>query len=249
MENIKAVIIDDESKSIGSLTQLLKNNCPDVTVLETFTNPEEGIAYLKTHPADLLFLDIQMPGKTGFDVLEALTDVPLKVVFTTAYDHFAIKAIRYNALDYLMKPVAAAELVSAVERSRQQAVVQGEQVAQLQKFRNDKVPETIALSTSDGLLFIKLDEIMYLEGQGSYTYVTLSGGQKHLVSKNLSAFEEIICEEQSKFFRPHKSYIINLSYISQYIKGDGGEIIMNDKKSVTVSRLKKQEFLDLFTRV
>ena len=249
MEQIKAVIIDDESKSIGSLTQLLKVNCPDVSLMETFTNPDKGIAYLKEHPADLLFLDIQMPGKTGFDVLEALKDVKLKVIFTTAYDHFAIKAIRYNALDYLMKPVAAAELVTAIERSLQQAEVQGEQIAQLQKFRNDKVPETIALSTSEGLAFIKLEDIMYLEGQGSYTYVTLSGGRKHLVSKNLSAFEEIICDEQSKFFRPHKSFIINLAYISQYIKGDGGEIIMNDKKSVTVSRLKKQEFLDLFTRV
>lgn len=249
MENIKAVIIDDESKAIGSLTQLLKANCPEVTLQQAFTNPEEGIAYLKANAVELLFLDIQMPGKTGFDVLEELADANLKVIFTTAYDHFAIKAIRYNALDYLMKPVAPNELVTAVERSRQQSVVQHEQVTHLQKFRNDKVPETIALSTSDGLIFIKLADIMYMEGQGSYTHVTLSGGQKHLVSKNLSAFEEIVCDEQSKFFRPHKSFIINLAYISQYIKGDGGEIIMNDKKSITVSRLKKQEFLDMFTRV
>ncbi len=249
MENIKAVIIDDESKAIGSLTQLLKANCPEVNIVETFTSPVKGIEYLKAHAVDLLFLDIQMPEKTGFDVLEELSSVPLKVIFTTAYDHFAIKAIRYNALDYLLKPVAAAELVTAVERSRVQPNLQGEQVAHLQKFRNDKIPETIALSTSEGLVFIKLNDIMHLEGQGSYTYVTLANGQKHLVSKNLSAFEEIICEEQGKFFRPHKSFIINLSYISQYIKGDGGEIIMQDKKSITVSRLKKQEFLDLFMRV
>ncbi len=249
MEKINAVIIDDESKSISTLSQLLKNNCPNVNIMATFTDPLKGIEYLKTQLIDLLFLDIQMPVKTGFDVLEDLSGVRLKVIFTTAYDHFAIKAIRYNALDYLLKPIAVAELIMAIERSVQQTVVEGEQVAQLQKFRNDKIPETIALSTSEGLIFIKLDDIMYLEGQGSYTYVSLSNGQKNLVSKNLSAFEEIICEEQGKFFRPHKSFIINLSYISQYIKGDGGEIIMRDKKSVTVSRLKKQEFLDMFMRV
>lgn len=249
MEHIKAVIIDDESKSIGSLSQLLKAHCPEVTIQRTFTVPDEGINYLKNNPNNLLFLDIQMPGKTGFDVLEALKDIPLKVIFTTAFDHFAIKAIRYNALDYLMKPVVPEELIAAVERSKHQEVVETEQIAQLQKFRNEKVPETIALSTAEGLLFIKLEDIMYLEGQGSYTYVALKDGARHLVSKNLSTFEEIICEAQGKFFRPHKSFIINLSYISQYVRGDGGEIIMNDKKSVTVSRLKKQEFLDLFTRV
>lgn len=249
MENIKAVLIDDEANSIGSLTKLLNTHCPEITIAGSFTNPQKGIDFLKDNPVDILFLDIQMPGKTGFEVAEAVSQIPLKIIFTTAYDHFAIKAIRYNALDYLLKPVAPAELTAAVERSKLHANVQGEQIAHLQKFRQDKVPDTIALSTSEGLAFIKLDEIMYLEGQGSYTYVTLSNGQKHLVSKNLSAFEETICDDNTKFFRPHKSYIINLSYIRQYIKGDGGEIIMQDKKSITVSRLKKQEFLDFFTRV
>jgi two-component system LytT family response regulator len=190
-----------------------------------------------------------MPRLNGLEFLSQFNEIPFKVVFTTAYDQYAIKAIRMNALDYLLKPVNKKELIEAIEKFKtEKNRTSKEQVSHLHLFKENKITDTIALSTSQGLLFVKINEIMYLEADDCYTYVTMKDGKKHLVSKTLGNFDEILVDEKT-FFRAHKSFLINLSYLKQYIRGEGGEIIMTDNKSIALSRNKKEEFLKLFSKV
>lgn len=246
---IKAAIIDDEMHGIKTLQHLLQLHFPDVIIVFTTTDSNEAKALVEKHHPDVIFLDIEMPQLNGIEFLAQFTQIPFKVIFTTAYDQYAIKAIRLNALDYLLKPVNKKELGEAIEKFRtEKNKTSKEQLSYLHLFKENKITDTIALSTSQGLLFVKINEIMYLEAEDCYTHVTLKDGKKHLVSKTLGNFDEILADEKT-FFRAHKSYLINLSYLKQYIRGEGGEIIMNDNKSIALSRNKKEEFLKLFSKV
>lgn len=246
---IKAAIIDDEMHGIKTLQHLLQLHFPDVSIVFTTTDSKEAKTLVEKHHPDIIFLDIEMPQLNGIEFLAQFNQIPFKVIFTTAYDQYAIKAIRLNALDYLLKPVNKKELGEAIEKFRtEKNKTSKEQLSYLHLFKENKITDTIALSTSQGLLFVKINEIMYLEAEDCYTHVTLKDGKKHLVSKTLGNFDEILADEKT-FFRAHKSYLINLSYLKQYIRGEGGEIIMNDNKSIALSRNKKEEFLKLFSKV
>ena len=245
---IKVLLVDDEKHALVTLAHLLEK-FTDVEVLAATQKSQDAKAMIELHKPDLVFLDIEMPFMTGFEVLEQFETLPFKVIFTTAYNHYAIKALRVNALDYLMKPVDAEELREALDKYiNNELFTTPEQLQQLSKFSSDKVPDTLALSTQEGIHFVKVDDIMYLEASGCYTYLFMKNETKHLVSKNLAVFEEVL-RENPVFFRPHKSHLINLKYIRQYIRGEGGELIMQNNSSITLSRNKKQEFLSLFHKV
>jgi two-component system, LytTR family, response regulator len=243
---IKVIIIDDEQHCIITLQHLL-SKIPNVEIVATTQDSTKAKELIEKHQPNIIFIDIEMPALNGFDVINQFSNINFKIIFTTAYDHYAIKAIRLNALDYLLKPIDIVELNSALDKySNNEMQSSNLQVQQAQKFAQQKVMDTLAVGSSDGLSFIKINDIIYLEANNSYTYIYTNDGQKNVVSKTLAVFEELLDLQQ--FFRAHKSYIINLKSIKKYIRGDGGEIIMNNGTSISLSRTQKQPFLDLFTK-
>ncbi len=245
---IKALIIDDEKHCIITLQHLLKQ-VADVQIVATTQVSTDAKKLIESHQPQLVFLDIEMPIMNGFDVLQQFESLPFKVVFTTAYDQYALKALRLNALDYLLKPIALEDIEEVLNKYRNNEMDNNKvQLQNLHLFANGRMQDTIALSTQQGLLFVKIDEIMYLEAESCYTKIYMQDKTKHLASKTLAAFEEVL-QDSPSFFRAHKSYVVNLKCIKQYIRGEGGELIMLDGASIAVSRNKKQEFLNLFTKV
>jgi two-component system LytT family response regulator len=246
---IRAGIIDDEMHCIKTLRYQLEKQFQDVDIVFASTDSTTAKSFVEKYNPDIIFLDIEMPGLNGLQFLEQFQDISFKVIFTTAYDQYAIKAIRLNALDYLLKPVDRHELEEAIEKYRRDKdKTTREQLTQLHLFRENKIRDMIALSAAQGLFFVKIADIIYLQGDDCYTHVYMNDGKKFLVSKTLANFDDILTEDNT-FFRAHKSFIINLKYIRQYVRGDGGEIIMIDGKTVSLSRNKKEDFLRLFTKV
>ena len=245
---IKAIAIDDEKHCLITLEHHL-NKTGEINLLAVIQDSTAAVEKINELKPDIVFIDIEMPGMNGFEVLNRFETLPFKVVFTTAYDQYAIKALKMNALDYLLKPVAYEDIKEVIEKFKNSAMHQSkEQISHLYRFSKGKMQDTIALSMQEGLLFVKIEDIMYIEGSGSYSYIVMTDKSKHLASKNISLFEEVL-EDNPLFFRAHKSFMVNIHHIRQYLRGEGGEIIMKDGKSVSLSRNKKQEFLDLFKRI
>ena len=245
---IKAILVDDEKHALVTLQHTLKK-FEEIEVVGVTQKSPDAKALIEQLQPDIVFLDIEMPFLNGFEVLEQFEEINFKVVFTTAYNQYAIKALRMNALDYLLKPIDEGEMRAAIDKYiNKELVTTNEQIQQLTRFNTGKILDTLALSTQEGLHFVKVDTIMYLEASGCYTYIYMADGKKHLVSKNLAVFEEVL-KDNPIYFRPHKSNIINLKFIKQYIRGEGGELIMENGCSITLSRNKKQEFLNLFNKV
>lgn len=245
---IKAIIIDDEKHCIITLAHLL-SQFENIHVLATTQDSTLSKSLIEQHQPDLVFLDIEMPQINGFEVINQFENPSFKVVFTTAYDQYALKALRLNALDYLLKPIDKTDLAVAIEKFQNQGKTDNkEQLQNLHLFTNGKMQDTIALSTQQGLLFVKIDDIMYLEASSCYTYIVMNDKTKHLASKTMATFEEVL-SDNPLFFRTHKSHIVNLKFIKQYIRGEGGELIMHDGNNITLSRNRKQDFLSLFKKV
>ena len=246
---IKVAIIDDESHCIKTLSYLLEKLFIDVEILFVTTDSKNAKLLVERKEIDIIFLDIEMPEMSGLQFLDQFEKIPFKVIFTTAYNQYAIRAIKLNAFDYLLKPIDKNELEQAIEKFRKERdKTTKEQVRLLHLFNEKKVKDTIALSSAHGLHFVKINNIVYLEADDCYTHVVMSDGTIHVISKTLANFDDVLTEDYN-FFRAHKSYLINLRYIKNYIRGDGGEIIMTDNRSITLSRSKKEDFLKLFTKV
>ena len=245
---IKAIIIDDEKHCIITLKHLL-SAFDTIEVVATTQDSTTAKKLIIEHEPHLVFLDIEMPELNGFDIVNQFESPTFKVIFTTAYDQYALKALRLNALDYLLKPIDKKDIEIALEKYRnQELILSKDQVQNLHLFTNGKMQDTIALSTQQGLLFVKIDDIMYLEADSCYTHIIMNDQTKHLASKTMATFEEVLLDN-TLFFRAHKSHIVNLKFIKQYIRGEGGELVMQDGNIVALSRNRKQEFLSLFKKV
>lgn len=242
---LKAIIIDDEKKGRIALRQKVLDYCKDVQVLGEAENGEEGLHLIEKHQPDIVFLDIEMPRMNGFEMLRKIPDKNFHIIFTTAYDQYAITAIKYSAFDYLLKPIDIEELKSAVARIGKHSTYQtGKKLEALEQNLSDKkLFNKIAIPTIQGLLFFDIHTIIHLEAQSNYTVLYFSDQSKLTASKTLKEFEELLPE--SVFFRIHHSHIINLNFIKRYIKGDGGQIEMQNGNYVDVARRKKEEFLKL----
>jgi two-component system LytT family response regulator len=246
---MNAIIIDDEKHCITTLVWTLKEYCPEVVICGTAQNGEEGLELIKKLKPELVFLDVEMPMLNGLDMLQRIDDFFFKVIFTTAYDKYAIKAIKLNALDYLLKPIDKDELIIAIQKVKDEATaISPGQLENLQSISKTKVVDKIALSLSTGLQFINLKDLIRVEGDGNYCNFILFDNRKILLSKKLGDAEELLADN-SDFFRVHKSHIINLKYVERYIRGEGGEIIMFDGANIALSRTKKEEFLELFNKL
>ncbi len=245
---IKTVILDDENHSIETLRWKIEKFCHDIEIVQTFSDSVLALEYLKSSAIDLLFIDIEMPRLNGFEVLQELGTVPFDVIFTTAYDEFGIKAIKFSALDYLLKPVQAQELVQAVEKHKNKSArqVSPEQLRVL--FSNiqdeDRGPVKIPLSTKESIEFVDPAEIVACQSDSNYTMVYLQGGRKKLISKTLKDFEELL--RGHHFFRSHHSYLVSVNHIREYVRKDGGYLRMEGDMMVPVSRSRKDEVLKLF---
>ena len=246
---IKAVIIDDEQHSIDTLKWKLENYCSEVAVQASFDSPADAIKYLKNNPPDLLFLDIQMPMLNGFDVLEELgRDLPFDIIFITAYDNFGIQAVKFSALDYLLKPVQNRELKEAIDKHLKKKVnkVPPEQIeillSNVQAEKKGKSGK-IALASKESIEFVDPQQIVCCEANSNYTNVYLAEGRKKVISKTLKEFEDML--SLYDFFRPHNSYLINLKRVKEFIRGDGGYLVMENKMKVLVSKTKREELMEL----
>ncbi|MEP7257382.1 MAG: LytTR family DNA-binding domain-containing protein [Flavitalea sp.] len=247
---LNAVIIDDEEHCLKTLAWTLEQYCSkEVKLIGQFNDAELAIPGLSILQPDLLFLDIEMPRLNGIQMLEQCKDINFEVIFTTAYDQYAIKAIRLNAMDYLLKPIDKDELMAAVAKVKTKKLpVSRQQISHLQEVHKSKLLNKIALSTMAGLQFVNLDDVIRIEGESNYCNFYIKDKKKILLSKKLGDAEDLL-KDNENFFRAHKSHIINLKYVEKYIRGEGGEIIMNDGTSISLSRGKKEEFLHLFSRI
>lgn len=245
---IRVIIIDDEKHCLHTLAYQLEK-AGGVELLASIQDSTTAEVQIRQLQPDIVFIDVQMPHMNGFEVLQRFDILPFKVVFTTAYDQYAVKALKMNALDYLQKPIAIEEVNEVLVKYKNgQMQQQPEQVSQMYRFSQGYAPETIALSVQEGLVFVKPEDILYIEGSGSYSRLKMADGSQHLVSKTISVFEEVL-QDNTLFFRAHKSYMVNLKSIRKYIRGEGGEMIMSDGNSIPVSRNRKQEFLSLFQKI
>ncbi len=243
---ITAIIIDDEQKGRSALRQKLKQYCPGVHVLGEGSSGTEGIQLIASLKPKIVFLDIEMPGMNGFEMLNHIGAHSCQIIFTTAYDQYAIKAIKYAAFDYLLKPIDIEELKSAVENAEKQLshhTTEERLETLVQNLAGNAQMQKIAIPTMEGLLFINLTDIVYLKAESNYTIIHCNHQPKIIASRTLGSFEELL--PSSTFYRPHHSYLINLNYIKRYIKGDGGQIEMENGEYVDVARRKKEEFIKL----
>ncbi|MEP2278897.1 LytTR family DNA-binding domain-containing protein [Maribacter sp.] len=242
---LQAVIVDDEIKALQSLTWELTNFSDEINIIASFTNPNEALAYLEKHTPDCLFLDIEMPTMDGFQFIRKLTNKNFPVVITTAYNQYALKAIKSQALDYLLKPIDTDDLEETIVKIKKfnskNFSVEDLEMA-LINYNSRAVHKRITLNTDGKLLFLESDEILYAESDGNYSTIFLTDGQKIVLTKKLKEVNELLPSDS--FFRIHNSYIINLNKIKEFLKTDGYVILKSNHK-IPVSRQKKSDFLDM----
>lgn len=246
---ITAILIDDEKNALEVLEWQLKNFCTDVQVLAMCTSADEAVTAIIQLQPQLIFLDIEMPVKSGFEVLHAFQQPRFDVIFTTAYNQFAIKAFKYAAFDYLLKPIDAADLKAAIERFKNRKTTITTQQLEVLMNHMGKVPppEKIALNTADGMMFIKPDQIIRCESQSNYTKIYLTTQQKVTIAKTLKDVEETL--QEYHFYRIHNSHLINLQHIEKFVKADGGYVLMTDGEHITVARNRKDGFIEQFSKL
>lgn len=241
--SMRTLIIDDEADARENLQNLLKKYCPTLKLVGSADSAETGLSEIASKSPELIFLDIQMPGGSGLDLLEKLPEINFEVIFVTAFDEFAIKAIKLAALDYLLKPINIEELKGAVERAEK--MVETKQAKDRFKVlmeNQQKGPKKIALSTFEGVVFVDVDQIVHCQADDAYTTFHLQDGEKIMISGSLKEYENLLGDSQ--FLRVHQSHLINLDKIKKYVKGSGGHVVMSDDSMIGIARSKKQEFLE-----
>ncbi|MGX5817625.1 LytR/AlgR family response regulator transcription factor [Chitinophaga lutea] len=247
MTDIKALIVDDEQHCIDALRAMLAKKCPEVTVLGGVHSVQEARKAIEELQPELVFLDVEMPHENGFELLRQYDRLTFDVIFTTAYEQYALKAIKFNALDYLLKPFSVQDLQEALAKFRERRQQRPDTaIAPLEVFlQNMKTMQQnnrkIALPTINGLVFMPVQQIVRCESTGNYTKIFFTDRKQLLVSKPLKEFEELLSE--ADFFRVHNSHLINLQQMDSYIQGEGGFALMSDGAQVEVSRRRKAEFL------
>lgn len=248
---IRAVIIDDEHDGRQALKRALVKYCGEVQIVAIANGPEQGIKVIEDKKPDLVFLDVQMPKMSGFEMLQRLAPIDFEVIFVTSYDHYAIKAIRFSAVDYLLKPIDVDDLIAAVDRTKNETQRKGssfryQSVLNNIQYDRGKI-KRLAISTLDGIDFFNTDDIIYFQADGNYTTLYFVGHKKQLASKNLKDFQSLLFD--SGFCRVHHSFLINMQHVQKYVKGEGGYVILTDNHHVDISRRRKDAFLNTLYRI
>jgi two-component system LytT family response regulator len=248
---IRTLIIDDEKHCRDNLQWQLKQYCPEIEITAICNSAEIALQQIQQQQPQLIFLDVVMPGMTGFEMLESLTEIKFDIVFTTAFDHFAVRAIKFGALDYLVKPIDKDELREAVNkllhRTERDPIKQLTALLTNIKKSNDLSFQKIALPTLHGYELVPISDIVFCASSSNYTDIRLSNGQQMLISRTLKDIEDLL--DMLPFFRIHNSYLVNLRYAIRYVKGEGGFLVLKDDITIPVSRSKKEELLNLITHL
>lgn len=247
-KQITTLLVDDEPGSLATLEQLIQMYCPSIRVIGKAMNPIEAAAQIESLQPQLVFLDIEMPYGNAFDMLDKMKEISFEIIFVTAYNNYALKAFRYAAADYLLKPLNIDELVEAVNRITDRINsqrVDGRIAALIENLNNKSEKfSKIILPVNDGFLVEDVDQIMYLNAEGSYTTIHLASNKKVMVSKLLKEFEDML--PVVDFCRIHHSTIININYVKKFYKGRGGEVEMANGEMMLISTRKKSDFLSRF---
>ena len=246
---ISCIIIDDEAKNIKLLQKMLELHCPEVKIMVTETDAKNCLQLINEVQPQLVFLDIEMPYLNGFDLLKKLEPVNFEVIFVTAFSHYAVEAFEHRVTGYITKPVNTDKLIAAVNTAAKRIEAKNinkNLFSLLEQSTQKAEPEKIPLSTSNGLIFVKLSDIMYCESSGNYTNFYLFDDKKIMVSRQLGEYEKLLPD--TNFIRIHDKYIINLTYIKEYIKGSGGDVVLENGKELPVATRRKEEFLSRFEK-
>lgn len=247
MKTVKAILIDDERFCLETLEWELEQNCPEVEIAAICEGGEDGLKAIEKHRPDVVFLDIEMPYMNAFQMLEKVDEIDFDVIFTTAYDRFAIKAIKLSALDYLLKPIGGDELKEAVKKvkQREKKGISMPDFQSLIKSLHEERKEVrrVALPTLEGLELVRVDKILYAEADSNYTHFHLHQGSKIIISRTLKQVEEMLTQH-SEFLRIHQSYLVNLNYIERYRKGSGGSVTLSNNAVLSVARNRKESLLE-----
>jgi two-component system LytT family response regulator len=244
---VPAIIVDDEINGRENLANLIFKFCPDIQITGMASSVDDAIEMIKNRNPELVFLDIEMPFKNGFDLLEMVNPITFDVIFTTAFDHYAVRAIKFSALDYLLKPIDIEELKQSVAKLLQKKAAKESSAKNFElllsnlKVRNKL--QKIAVPTLDGLVFINIMDIIRCEADDNYTRIFIVNSDALLVSRTLKDYEDML--SGMNFFRIHHANLINLQHVKKYIRGEGGFVVLSDNISVEVSRRRKNEFLKL----
>jgi two-component system LytT family response regulator len=248
--SIRSIIIDDEPNNVENLQAIINTYCPEVEVTATAFNAAGGITAIKTHQPDLIFLDIQMPDASGFDVLKAFTTINFEIIFITAYDQYGIQAIKFSALDYLLKPIDIAEFKLAITKATEKIITKKkdhniENLLEYIKAGQRESPK-IALPTLNEIMYIKVSTIIRCEADNNYTTFYLDNGERILVCKTLKEFDELL--RPHRFIRAHQSHLVNLQFVKSYLKEDGGTLLLNDQTRIPVSRQNREMVKDFLNK-
>lgn len=240
---LKAIIIDDSIEARKALVSEIQDSCPDIELIGQAEGVVSGAKLIRSIQPDLVFLDIQMNDGTGFDLLELLGSITFKVIFTTASDEYAVKAFKYSAVDYLLKPIDSDELVAAVKKADGSSQKENLSLLLENAKHSNKPVRKLALNTLDKLHIVNISDIVRCESDVNYTQFFFNNGTKLLVTKTLKDFEDLLSDHQ--FVRVHQSHLVNVNYIKEFVKGDGGYLVMTDKTSVPVSTRKRNAVVEM----
>lgn len=247
---LKAVIIDDEQDAVEFISSIIGEYCDSLEVAGKAYNVIQGVQVIKEIKPDLVFLDVEMPNGTGFDLLAQFPEKEFDVVFITAFNHYAIKAIKFSAVDYILKPININEFIDAVskvlKKRSEKSSGRNDSLKVLMENLRPPSPSRLAIPTSDGTEYLNPKDIIRIEADRSYSWFYLNGNRKILVSKHLKEFQELLGERH--FFRSHNSHLVNLKFVRKYIRKEGGYIEMLDGSMIPISRNKKDIFLEHMSR-
>jgi two-component system LytT family response regulator len=244
---LRSIIVDDEPKSRENLKIILQDFVSNVTVEALCANVDEAVSAINNLKPDIVFLDIEMQQETGFDLLNKVLEVEFEVIFITAYSEHAIRAIKFSAIDYLLKPIDIEELKGAIQRVIQKREVSTSGRLQILRdhFTAPKEKLQIALPTAHGIIFTGIENILYCEASSNYTILYTADGKEYVASKTLKEYEDLLIDYN--FFRIHHSYLVNIGAIKKYVKGDGGQVVLSNNTSLDVSKRRRVDFLNRFS--
>jgi two-component system, LytTR family, response regulator len=247
---LRTLVVDDEPHAVQSIRILLEENCPNVSIVGLYTNSTEALKFIQNNGFDLLLLDIDMPFLNGFELLNKIENVNFKVIFVSAYDQYAIKAFRFSAFDYLLKPVDESDLKNAIDKLEKlnNTLPQASHYQYLFDLfnKNNQPAKKITLPTLEGFEFVEIADIIRCESDSNYTKVFIQNTPTKLISRTLKEVEETL--SNLNFMRVHNSHIINKNHVKKYVKSDGGYILMSDNAQIPISRTRKDEVIFQLTR-
>ncbi|MEI6456255.1 MAG: LytTR family DNA-binding domain-containing protein [bacterium] len=249
-EQLKTLIVDDEQDAVSFISSIIREYCPRLDIIGTAASVKEGVKIIIEEKPDLVFLDVEMPHGSGFDLLGHFPEKTFDVIFITAFNHYAIRAIKFSAVDYILKPININEFIEAVDKvinKHSSNIDRNSNFSTLLENLRSSIPGRLAIPTSDGMEYLITKDIIRIEADRSYSWFYLSDKRRILVSKNLKEYQELLSERN--FFRTHNSHLINLDYVKRFIRHEGGSVELTDGSHIPVSRSRRDLFLSQMKRI